>query len=123
MRLVRSSMCFLALVGANMGLPNGPAFASSSQAGRVTTAIVNRSGRFFFHHDGARSAPPACQVHQRWVVDLSTAHGQAMMALVLTAQAQNKPVVVHGTGDCRDWGTLRLLMSSTFPSTAIDVIT
>lgn len=66
--------------------------------------IVNRAGRFFFNQDGARDAPPACSQFQRWVIDVTTPAGQAMMALVLTTQAQGKKMVIHGAGDCRDWG-------------------
>lgn len=76
------------------------AHASSSQLGSVSNTIVNRPGNFFFDHSGGRDARPACGIYNRWVIDATTAQGQAMMSLVLTAQAQNKPIIVHGLGRC-----------------------
>lgn len=78
-------------------------FASNTQPGKISNTIVTRTGRFFFDHNGSRSARPACSIYDRWVVDITTAQGQAMMALVLTAQSQGKSIIVNGQGDCRDW--------------------
>lgn len=78
------------------------ASASTSSAGTVSNAIVNRASRFFFNQNGSRSARPACSV-DRWVIDVSTSAGQAMMSLILTAQAQNRPIVINGTGACAEW--------------------
>lgn len=91
------------VVASGVCLQAAGATASVSQAGKVSNTIVTRSGRFFFDHGGLRANPPACSVYQRWVVDITTAQGQAMMALILTAQSQGKNIVVNGTGDCRDW--------------------
>ena len=79
------------------------AIASASQPGLVANTIANHSGRFFFETAGQRTTRPGCAYYPRWVVDASTPAGQAVMALVLTAQGQGKLLLVQGLDDCRDW--------------------
>lgn len=47
--------------------------------------------------------PPACS-NPEWAFSIDTEVGKAMYSMLLTAAAQNKPVVVHGANDCAAWG-------------------
>jgi hypothetical protein len=39
----------------------------------------------------------------RWVFDVTTAKGQAMLSMVLTAYSTGKKIAVTGSGACPDW--------------------
>lgn len=102
MRIIKKIGCALLLV--NMMVPITAARAGAGASGFTTTVITNRQNRFFFYHSGARTGRPACAVEStRWVVDLSTPAGQAMMAQVMTAISLNKSFSVSGAGTCDLW--------------------
>jgi len=76
------------------------AFAGSSALGTVTN-LTTQTGAMFFTTSGTRSSPPACAtVPSRWVVSATTTSDQALIATILSAQAQGRQVQVLGTGTC-----------------------
>lgn len=82
----------------------GSAEASEAGIGKPSALLVHEQGAAFFHHDGPRTARPACASEDRWVINLSTQAGQAMYAAVLTAIASGRKIAVHGAGTCSVWG-------------------
>ena len=43
-----------------------------------------------------------CSGHQ-WAFKINTDIGKAWYALLLSAAAQQKPVIIRGSNDCKDW--------------------
>lgn len=91
------------------------ASASTGAPGRVHNVISHSAGRVFFDHSGVRTERPECAVHNRWVIDVSSAAGQAMLSVLLTAQAQGKNIVVHGTSSCSTWADTEAIDHITVP--------
>jgi hypothetical protein len=79
--------------------------ASSAAAGAIS-GLTAEQGRVFFTHSGTRTPLPSCHTvaPNRWVINGTTAAGQAMISVLLTLQAQGKSITVMGTGSCPDWG-------------------
>lgn len=96
----------LALAAGLSPLMSTAALASNAGAGTINTVIVNSQGKAFFTQTGSRSGQPSCATTEpnRWAFDVTTAKGQAMLALVLTAYSAGKQVTVNGIGSCPDWG-------------------
>ncbi len=90
-------------ISTSLGILSFPTYASASSLGKPVNLIANNAGRFFFDSTGPRDQRPACATFNRWVIDATTDQGWAMMALMMTAKAQDKKITVYGTGDCRDW--------------------
>lgn len=81
-----------------------PASASDQSLGTVWGILVHDAGKVFFYQRGTRTARPSCATQDRWVFDVTTTTGQAMLATLLTVYAADRPVTVNGTGVCTDWG-------------------
>ena len=83
-----------------------PAIASSSNIGNITDVWGTNNGAVLFNVTGTRTTPPACGTNnpQRFAIDASTTAGQAAVAVLLSAQARGKAVMVNGTGNCTIWG-------------------
>lgn len=75
-------------------------------SGKITVIYTHigsgTTGAVFFNVEN-HTSPPACSSHE-WAFSIDTEIGKAMYSLLLTAAAQNKSVVVQGTGDCAAWG-------------------
>jgi hypothetical protein len=93
--------CLLVLIG------------SPAQAGSVTNTTVRMVAPespnvFFVYVVAAPSGTPACGTetvsNYRYVVDVTTDAGKAMVATALTAYAMQSPVDVIGLGTCAVWG-------------------
>lgn len=78
-----------------------PSFAGSS-SGKVTTMIVNASNYLFFTA-GTKTGSPVCGNNNQWAVNLGTAQGKSIYALLLAAQAQDKTVYIYGNNTCSNW--------------------
>jgi hypothetical protein len=98
------ALCYITALTAAGSLSAGatPAFASDGSSGYITEILPTNGTAAFFIHGGTRTTPPACAAGSgpRWVIDLSTPGGQAIMATILTAFSTNRPVHVVGTGTC-----------------------
>lgn len=81
-----------------------PANASSADQGYTSSILTTTDGRAFFEQNGIRTTRPACATATRWVIDVTTATGQAMLANLLSANAQNRKVFISGTSNCAAWG-------------------
>lgn len=83
-----------------------PAIASQSNIGNITDVWGTNNGAVLFNVTGTRAAPPACGANnpQRFAIDASAPAGQAAVAVLLSAQARGKAVIVMGTGNCTIWG-------------------
>lgn len=80
-----------------------PAIAGSSN-GAVSRLLVNSSNTVMFTAGSVANKPACSTVPNSWAFSLTTPSGKAMYALLLTAYAQGKQVVVEGTGTCSAWG-------------------
>jgi len=81
-----------------------PAISSSSTAGSISNITPNAAGRVFFQHSGTHTARPSCATLDRWVIDTTTAGGQALLSALLTAYSTGKQIQIDGTGNCSAWG-------------------
>ncbi|MCW2404395.1 hypothetical protein M2336_001024 [Sphingobium sp. B1D7B] len=79
-----------------------PAQAGSAGMGSISGVIAHHAG-VFFELSSPRTAPPACASQNRWLINSATNQGQAMIAVLLTAQMQGKRVGVVGMGSCDVW--------------------
>lgn len=72
-------------------------------SGQIKTILITKNNMLFFE-SGIKNQPPNCQtVPNQWAIDLSTASGKAIYALILSAQAQGKEIVVVGQNFCTVW--------------------
>lgn len=76
---------------------------AGSSSGKVTLMIINSSNYLFFTA-GIKSGSPACGNNDQWAINLGTAQGKTIYALLLAAQAQDKVVNVVGNNTCNNWG-------------------
>lgn len=80
----------------------GSTAIAGSSAGKVTTMIVNASNYLFFTA-GTKSGSPVCGNNNQWAINLGTAQGKSIYALLLAAQAQDKTVYIFGNNTCNNW--------------------
>jgi hypothetical protein len=77
-------------------------FADGSSEGNVSP-LYTQSNKAFFGA-GIHNDKPACSTAaEEWAVDISTATGKAMYAMLLTAYTLNTEIVIIGTGECTTW--------------------
>ena len=101
----------------------------SANAGSATNQIITstlieetqnwkgQDGVFFVIFPTANLQPPSCASGQntRFAVNPATDGGKALMAALLTAYAQKRPVSVQGSGACDIWpDTETILYIQTF---------
>jgi hypothetical protein len=81
-----------------------PAAASDTGPGLVSNVMPMRNGVVIFQHSGSRTATPACHgAGHGWTLNAGTVAGQAQLAVLLSAQAQGKKIVIVGWANCNDW--------------------
>lgn len=84
-----------------------PFFAfSGEQQGLVTEIIVRESdGLHYFHLEGVHNnKPPCAKNHDYWMIrNEKSPAGQSQLSILLTAQAQQKPIHVVGFDTCSRW--------------------
>lgn len=96
----------VSFIGAIVALTS-PAHGSSSDWGFIKNVYGTHNGAVLFDVDAPRTALPGCQypgVPKRWALDASTVAGQAQVAVLLSAQARGKRVIVVGMYGCSIWG-------------------
>ena len=76
---------------------------AGTSSGKVTTMLIN-SSNFLFFTAGVKAGSPVCGNNNEWAINLATAQGKTIYALLHSAQAQDKTVVVVGNGTCNNWG-------------------
>lgn len=76
---------------------------AGTSSGKVTTMIINASN-FLFFTAGTKTGSPSCGNNNQWAINLATAQGKTIYALLLSAQAQDKTVSVFGNNACNNWG-------------------
>jgi len=90
--------------------------SAASQTGTITkvifiaapssggTASGGPAGRVLFYVSGAKTGwSPACDANGTagpWEISTSTAWGQALMSVMMTAYAQGKQININGSGAC-----------------------
>lgn len=81
-----------------------PAY-SGEQYGKVKEVIVRGSdGLHYFWLEGAPSGKPICAQNTYWMIrDENSSAGKAQLAILLSAQAQQKSIKVVGSGTCTRW--------------------
>ncbi|MCE1191506.1 MAG: hypothetical protein LWW96_05060 [Acidovorax sp.] len=80
---------------------SGASHAGTS-TGKVTFMIINSTNYLFFIA-GVKTESPTCGNNSEWAINLGSAQGKALYALLLSAQAQDKTVSVVGNGTCSIW--------------------
>ena len=85
-----------------------PARASDAGWGTITTFEVFANGVVLVTTNGSRDTPPACQSTRpdlvgRWGLDASTPGGQALLAILATANAQRRRIRITGTAACQTY--------------------
>ena len=85
---------------------------AGSSSGKVTTMIIN-SSNFLFFTAGAKSGSPTCGNNDQWAINLATAQGKNIYAMLLAAQAQDRTVSVFGNNTCNNWGDREDVLYST----------
>ncbi len=76
---------------------------AGTSSGKVTTMIINATN-FLFFTAGTKTGSPTCGNNNQWAINLATAQGKTIYALLLSAQAQDKTVSVFGNNTCNNWG-------------------
>lgn len=76
-----------------------PTLASDAATGTIYGILTHDSGNIFFYQT-SRTARHACATEDRWVFDAKTPTGQAMLAVLLTAHANERNITIQGTGQC-----------------------
>lgn len=64
----------------------------------------NSTDLVFFYTDTYMNKPACNDYNGRWVIDISTDLGRAQYSLLLSAQAQGKPITVSGNNLCNLYG-------------------
>lgn len=100
MRLIKR---FIYPALAIISLLTSPTLASDAAIGTTYGILAHDTGRIFFYQTGSRTARPTCATEDRWVFDIKTSTGQATLAVLLTAHANNRNVTIQGTGQCSEW--------------------
>jgi predicted heme/steroid binding protein len=92
----------LVYLAALVGFAGTPAAASIAQAGTVYQVTTTDTGVVYFWQRGTRSTQPTCGAGfpGRWAFSSATPAGQSMLALLLSANASGKSVVVAGKASC-----------------------
>jgi hypothetical protein len=74
----------------------------------ITQVVAESPNGYFVYVDLAPTNTPACGTvtsgNHRYVIDLTTDAGKAMIATVLTAYANKALIDITGTGTCDVWG-------------------
>jgi hypothetical protein len=64
---------------------------------------------------GQHQNKPGCQIlnggGEGWAINVYSGHGKAMLALILSAQAQGKTITVWGNGTCDTWYSVETAVS------------
>jgi hypothetical protein len=96
----------LAILGANS------AFAGDSNG--LVSRISQYEGITMFTA-GTHNNKPSCQISnnggEAWAISVYSAHGKAMLALIMSAQAQGKRMQVWGDSSCSTWYSLETAAS------------
>jgi hypothetical protein len=71
--------------------------------GKITAMIVTTSNNLFFVAGNKTSSPSCATIAQQWSINLGTAQGKSIYALLLAAQAQDKSVTIIGNNTCNNW--------------------
>lgn len=97
----KAIMCALvvAMFGANALLP-----AHALTTGLVAKYVIwATNSTLLLTMSAVDPGRPACATTGRYSVSLSTSQGQAVVAAILSAQAQGLQLIVSGTGQCALW--------------------
>lgn len=78
---------------------------AGEQFGKVSGLIVrSNDGLHYFWLEGTSHNKPACATNTYWMIaDENSTAGKAQLSIILSAQAQQKPIKVVGTGTCSRW--------------------
>jgi len=80
--------------------------AATASQGTVSGVFIHTPGILMFQVGTVMTATPSCAIGtKQWAIALTDPMAKSMMALLLSAQAQGKSVLVYSYLDtCRDWG-------------------
>ena len=87
----------IALLGAMFSYPT---YAREAGPGLITDVQVDGNNNAQFAVSGPTTTKPSCVAWDRFVFNVTTGAGQAMLAYLLTAQATGKKIVVYGADTC-----------------------
>lgn len=79
-------------------------YAGTVSSSNIINPTVMPNGQVIFSVTGARSGSPSCAtVTYRFAFDSTTPAGRSQLALLLTAYAMGKTVLVYGNNSCSVW--------------------
>lgn len=80
----------------------GPIFAYAGEGGGTSGVgqIQVWAPNWVYFRTEFHNNAPECATTDKWLIDLDTSAGRAMLAVLLSAQASGISVTVWGTGDC-----------------------
>ena len=88
-------------------------YFNAAQAGSVTSALVTKidyrdDGSVLITTDGTHASKPACATSAlaQFVINASTTPYKNMLAGLMLAKAEGKPVTIMGANDCSLWSTI-----------------
>lgn len=100
-RMSRTSKWLKIAVALASAAVSADARASDAVAALVTQILtVNSTGLFYFATSGSRTTPPSCATSANWVVNITSAQGQAVMATVISAKMSGKSLAISGINPC-----------------------
>lgn len=80
-----------------------PSFAAGTSTGTVSKLFVHQPNILMFKA-GTPTGAPACSNLGEWAIEIDTAFGKSLYAMLLSAQSQGQTVIVEGTNVCSAWG-------------------
>lgn len=82
---------------------------AGTASGKVTNLFMHSPDIVMFSAGPIGGAPSCASGTHQWAISLSDPAGKGFLAILLSAQAQGKSIIVHGyTNTCRDWGDREL---------------
>lgn len=88
---------------------------AGSSLGPVTTVIVNSSNYLFFEAGAIAGKANCATAGNQWALNISTATGKSIYALILFAKNTGRQVLVAGNGTCNNWGDREDVLYASIP--------
>lgn len=96
LKIFSISAIFLAYLFAN------PANASNSSGGVINNLTAAQDGNVWFNYTGSWNGtiPSCAEANKLWIVQPSQVGYEAIVSLLISAQARGATIAINGTGEC-----------------------
>ncbi|MEZ0391825.1 MAG: hypothetical protein ACAH59_06390 [Pseudobdellovibrionaceae bacterium] len=94
------------------------AMAGSLSSTKIASVLAGASNLYYVNFATAIAGPPSCVTtyNKRFVFNISTAPGKAMLSTLLMAQSSGAPVSISGNGACADAAGTESIKYVTLPT-------